>query len=157
MSAKVIAMFRHFSLLLALTLAPQAALPHAALIEAEALQAIHLRAFYDTGQAMAGAQVMVFAPDNPTQAHLRGKTDQDGRFLFAAPNGADGRWTVQVRQAGHGAMTHVDIVGASPVTVTQMAGADWKQRAVMIALVAWGALGTALFALRDKGRRDAST
>lgn len=137
-------------------IAPLPALPHAALIEAEAAQAIRLHAFYDTGEPMAEAQVIVFAPDTPSEPWARGTTDAEGRFVFV-PGPEAGRWTVQVRQAGHGAMAHVEMGAAAPVVIAAAAAPGWVERVVTIALVAWGALGTALFAMRNRGRRDASS
>ncbi|TVQ56976.1 MAG: carboxypeptidase regulatory-like domain-containing protein [Rhodobacteraceae bacterium] len=141
--------------------APPQALGHAALIEAEATTAISLRAHYDTGEPMAEAQVVVYAPDDPARAWARGVTDGDGRFVFAPDLGAPGRWTVQVRQAGHGAVAHVDIgeaeaaTGREPLAVASVGAGGAPgilTQAVMVALVAWGALGTALYFRR--GRRD---
>ena len=144
------------ALLAAGLIAPRPALPHAALIEAEAAPAIRLHAFYDTGGPMAGAQVIVFAPGNPSEAWDRGTTDAEGRFVFF-PGPEAGRWTVQVRQAGHGAMAHVEIDGTTPALIASATAPGWLERAAMIGLVAWGALGTALFAIRHRGRRDASS
>lgn len=135
--------------------APQAAFSHAALMTAESAQAIRLQAQYDTGAPMAQAQVIIYAPDAPSDVWGRGITDRDGRFDFI-PDDIAGRWSVQVRQAGHGVMAHVDISAGAPVIIATSPQDTWLQRAVMIALVAWGALGTALFALRNKGRPDAS-
>jgi len=137
-------------------IAPLPALSHAALIEAEAVQAIRLQALYDTGEPMAGAQVVIFAPGAPAEAWGRGSTDAEGRFVFV-PGPEEGRWTVQVRQAGHGAMAHVETGAAAPVSVASAAAPGWADRAVTIALVAWGALGTALFAMRGRRRSDASS
>ncbi len=134
---------------------PLVALSHAALIEAETAQAIRLHAFYDTGEPMAHAQVIIYAPDDPSSPWGQGVTDRDGWFEFI-PDATEGRWSVQVRQSGHGAMAHVQMGGDAPVIITASGTQSWLQRMVMVALVAWGALGTALFVLRKKGRSDAS-
>lgn len=136
--------------------APQIALSHAALIEAGTTTAIRLHAVYDTGTPMAHAQVIIYAPDDPATPWGQGVTDSYGRYEFI-PDTTAGRWSVQVRQAGHGTMAHVQISGGDARVVTVAAGPDhWLQRAAMVALVAWGAFGTALFALHRKGRNDAS-
>ena len=140
---------RSSALTLLLLLVPLPALSHAALLQAEAAQAVRLQAVYDTGAPMAGAQVVIYAPGNPVEPWGRGETDAEGRYVFL-PDTAEGRWTVQVRQAGHGAIAHVEMTGGAPVALAGGTGADWLQRAVMIALVGWGALGTALFALRGR-------
>ena len=143
------------AVLVAGCIAPLAAFSHAALINAETAQALRLHAFYDTGEPMSHAQVIIYAPDDPDSPWGRGVTDRDGRFEFI-PDARAGRWSVQVRQSGHGAMAHVHMGGDTPVIVTATGAQSWLQRIVMIALVAWGAFGTALFVLRKKGRPDAS-
>ncbi|SDW46592.1 carboxypeptidase-like regulatory domain-containing protein [Roseicitreum antarcticum] len=82
-------------------------MPHAAHIEAEVVPTIHLQARYDTGGPMAGAQVIIYAPDAPGDVWARGQTDDAGRFQFI-PDALPGRWSVQVRQAGHGAMVYIE-------------------------------------------------
>ncbi|TVQ84761.1 MAG: carboxypeptidase regulatory-like domain-containing protein [Chromatiaceae bacterium] len=141
--------------------APLPALGHAALVEAEMVAAIRLHAQFDTGEPMAAAQVILYAPDNPAQAWARGTTDPAGRYLFAPDPAVPGRWTVQVRQAGHGAVAYIDVGaddGAAPVVAVAGGGGPTGplQRAVMVALVAWGALGTALY-FRRRRRVHAST
>jgi nickel transport protein len=141
-------------------LAPLPALGHAALLQAEAAQAIRLHATYDTGEPMAEAQVIIYAPDNPAQPWSRGTTDAEGRYLFAPDPGLPGRWTVQVRQAGHGAVANVEVGpdgGDAPVLSVTGGGMETGplQRAVMVALVVWGALGTALY-FRRRRAGDAS-
>ena len=134
---------------------PLVAFSHAALIEAETAQAIRLHAFYDTGEPMSHAQVIIFGPEDPVTPWGQGVTDRDGKLEFVLGPEA-GRWSFQVRQAGHGAMVHVDIDGETPVITAEAAPQGWGQRLVMIVLVAWGALGTALFARSRIGARDAS-
>lgn len=140
---------------MAAAVAPHSVFAHGAVMTAEPTQAIRLQARYDTGEPMAQAQVIIYAPNTPSEIWGRGVTDRDGRFDFI-PEDIAGRWSVQVRQAGHGVMAHVDISDAAPVLVATPQQDTWAQRMVMIALVAWGGLGTALFALRKKGRSDAS-
>lgn len=170
MSAKGIAMWRSpricaailapatvLAIALAAALVPVRGLAHAAFLEAEAVQAIRLTARYDTGEPMADARVVVFAPDAPATPHATGRTDARGVYLLV-PGPQPGRWTVQVRQDGHGAIIHVDTGAGAPMVVATGAGApDRVQRAVMVALVVWGALGTALyFRRRREGVVDAS-
>ncbi len=134
---------------------PLVALSHAALIEAETAQAVRLHAFYDTGEPMSHAQVIIYAPDNPVSAWGQGVTDRDGRLEFVL-GPETGRWSFQVRQSGHGAMVHVEVGDDAPVVTATSSAQSWGQRLVMVALVGWGALGTALFALARRKGRDAS-
>lgn len=141
--------------LLAATL-PMQALAHGAQVQAEAVFAISLQARYDTGEPMALAQVVIYAPDAVGTAWARGTTDAAGRYLFAPDPALPGRWTIQVRQAGHGAIVHLETGGASTAAHVVRAAAPAQgtlQKAVMVALVIWGALGTVLF-LRSKRRAE---
>ncbi|WP_071796364.1 hypothetical protein [Natronohydrobacter thiooxidans] len=135
--------------------APLSAFSHAALIEAETAQAIRLHALYDTGEPMSHAQVIIYAPDDPSTPWGQGVTDRDGRLEFVLGN-EPGRWSFQVRQSGHGAMVHMEIGADAPVIMTASSAQGWGQRLLMVALVAWGALGTAAFVYRRKGGRNAS-
>lgn len=128
---------------------------HAALVEAQTAQAIRLHAVYDTGAPMSHAQVIIFAPDDPARPWGQGVTDRDGRYDFI-PDATEGRWSVQVRHAGHGAIVHVNIGENMPMIVRSSVETGWLNRLLMVVLVAWGALGTALFAVSRSGRRDAS-
>ena len=134
---------------------PLVALSHAALIEAETAQGIRLHAFYDTGEPMSHAQVIIYAPDDPVSAWGQGVTDRDGRLDFVL-GPETGRWSFQVRQSGHGAMVHVEVSDDAPVVTATSSAQSWGQRLVMVALVAWGALGTALFALARRKGSNAS-
>ena len=140
-------MIRPCSLFLALAL-PASALAHGAELTATPVQAIALKARFGSGAPMAGAQVQAFAPDDPQTPVALGMTDADGRFVFV-PDLMPGRWTVQVRAGGHGAITYFE-QGSSALRVTVQRPQDWGQRALMVALVAWGALGTVLFLRRTK-------
>lgn len=142
---------------LLLVLAAPPAWAHGTILTANLTEGVELRATFDTGEAMAQAQVTVFAPSNPTQIWMHGTTDQDGRFAFVPDRDQPGTWTVQVRQAGHGAIVNVTtgITGIAQPTPTAPAQ-TLGQQLLMIALVVWGALGTALFFHRRKGVKNAS-
>jgi nickel transport protein len=132
-------------LIAALLLAGPAA-AHGAFVDMGTTEAVAIQARYDTGALMAGAQVSVFAPDNPAQPWLTGMTDADGRFVFV-PDDRAGQWAVQVRQAGHGAMGYVTVgTDGAAITVTaSRTGLSWAQRLLMVASVVWGCIGTALY------------
>lgn len=144
-----------FALVVGIIASADVAHSHAAVLDAEAAQAIRLHARYDTGAPMAHAQVIIYAPDDSEQAWGLGVADRDGRYEFI-PDDIAGRWLVQVRHAGHGVSAHVEIGEDAPVLITFSAPDTLVQRALMVALVAWGALGTALYARSRKGRSDAS-
>lgn len=146
---------RFILLALVLGVTAPAAFGHGTVLDAETAQAIRLHARYDTGAPMAHAQVIIYAPGDSAQVWGQGVADRDGRYEFI-PDPIAGRWSVQVRQAGHGVMAHVEIGQDAPVMIVASAPATWMQRAVMVALVAWGALGTVLYVYSRKERRNAS-
>ena len=145
-------------LIAALLLAGPAA-AHGAFVEARNVAAVAVDARYDTGEVMAGAQVSVFAPDNPAEPWLTGVTDADGRFVFAPDSARHGQWAIQVRQAGHGAMGYVTLSADEGATITvtpaSAAGLSWAQRLLMAACVIWGCIGTALYARRIRPAKAA--
>jgi len=141
------------ALVLALVLAAGPALGHAAFVQVTEARAVTIHARYDTGEPMAGAQVAVFAPDAPARPWSTGLTDGEGRFTFV-PDSRPGRWAVQARQAGHGAMGYIewppgDAPGLVP-PVAQGGGPDLVQRLIMAASLAWGCIGTALYFRRRR-------
>mgnify|MGYP001149754412 CR=1 FL=1 len=114
--------------------------------------AITLEARYDSGMPMAGAQLTVDAPDRPTVPWLTGTCDAQGRFRFVPDPQLVGRWSVQARLAGHGAILHIPLSAADaarPVTAAQ--GYTGAQRLLMAGSVLWGCIGTALYFKRRKG------
>ena len=121
---------------------------HGAFVDVREVPAVAVDARYDTDEPMAEAQVSVFAPDDPTQPWRVGQTDAAGRFVFV-PDDRAGRWAIQVRQAGHGAMGYVEVRTATAtgvsLTTSGAAGLDPMQRLLMVACVAWGCIGTALY------------
>jgi hypothetical protein len=69
------------------------------------------------GKPMANAEVRVFEPDNPSKVALTGRTDADGKFVFAADQ--DGFWSVEARSADY--VTRVMIrVGGETQSQTRM-------------------------------------
>lgn len=130
---------------------------HGAFVDVGSVEAVGISARFDSGEVMAGAQVSIFAPDNPAEPWLTGLTDAQGRFVFM-PDDRPGRWAIQVRQAGHGAMGYVEVgaMGANSVILTSSAGSGMTlaQRLLMVACVLWGCIGAALYFRRSgPGRR----
>lgn len=148
-------------------LMPTAVLAHGAKIDYKIAPAISLKAMYDGGEPMSGAQIVVYAPDDPAEPWRTGKTDEQGRYTFTPDPAISGEWAVQARQAGHGAMMHVmlgeedasDDADADPnktVSVpaqtaqVQTTGQTPMQRWMMTASVIWGFIGTGLFFSRKR-------
>lgn len=75
----------------------------------KAVTVIEITATFDTGEPMRGAQVAIFAPDDPRTPWQTGLCDEQGRFSFTPDRSRLGTWEVRVRQAGHGAMLYLTI------------------------------------------------
>jgi nickel transport protein len=140
------------ALILALGLAmgvTMTASAHGAKIEYALHTAVEIVATYDTGEPMAGGQVTVYAPDDPSTPWLTGACDEEGRFTFTPDSSQPGTWDVQVRQSGHGDIVHIPIgEGAAASGGT---GFTPLQIVLMGACAVWGFVGTALFFSRRQG------
>lgn len=124
-----------------------AAFAHGVLAGYTETSGVKITAVYDSGEPMSGGQVMVFAPDNPAKAWLRETLDDQGEFSFVPDNTIPGTWSVQVRQAGHGAMIHIPVEDTETSESIHLSPRQFTtlQLALMIGCVSWGFLGTALF------------
>lgn len=146
-----------FLLLLAFAL-PALSFAHGARIEYKVATTIEVTASYDDGRPMAGGQVTVYAPDDPSKPWLTGLCDENGKFTFTPDPTKPGTWDVQVRQAGHGDILHIPIAEGKGA-MGGSTGYTSLQVALMSACVIWGFLGTALFFSRrevnpEKGGKD---
>jgi nickel transport protein len=137
-----------FTLALCLVL-PMQVYAHGARIEYTSSTEIEIVAKYDTGEPMGGAQVMVYAPDDPSTPWLTGVCDDEGRFTFVPDSTKPGTWDVQVRQAGHGDMVHIP-VGEGAVVAGSSGGYSVLQIVLMAVCVVWGIAGTALYFSRRR-------
>ena len=137
-----------FVLILGLGL-PIKVFAHGAKIEYTVNLEIEIVATYDNGEPMAGAQVVVYAPDDPSTPWLTGVCDDEGRFSFTPDTSKPGTWDVQVRLAGHGDIVHIPI-GEDTVATAGTGGYTALQIALMSVCVIWGSVGTALYFLRRK-------
>lgn len=128
---------------------------HGAEIDYTIESAVSLQAKYDGGGPMAEAQVTIYAPNEVETPWNTGKTDTEGRYIFTPDASIPGTWTVQVRQAGHGAVMNIVIGGDADgedgtAVLAQGAqpgstGLSGMQRGLMIACVLWGFAGTGLY------------
>lgn len=87
-------------------------LAHGVVLEHRQVDSVEVLAQFDTGAPMANAQVVVYAPDNPTEAWQQGTTDDQGRFSFVPDETLPGSWEVMVRQAGHGGVVTIPVSAA---------------------------------------------
>ncbi|MEO1070063.1 MAG: carboxypeptidase-like regulatory domain-containing protein [Cyanobacteria bacterium J06638_6] len=142
-----------------------AVLAHGVTVEHRQVSNVEIQARFDSGEPLANAQVLVYAPEDPTEAWERGTTDDQGRFSFAPDLTQPGNWEVVVRQAGHGELTTIPVgalapadgsgarVGAEPAAnslISPSTTLSPVQRGITIGSVVWGCVGTALFFARGK-------
>lgn len=150
------------------------AIAHGAKIEYKTARAIEIQATYDSGQPIANAQVVVYAPDDPATPWIDGKTDEKGNFRFIPDTSKSGYWEVKVRQAGHGGIVTIPVdsldatgnakseagskfeneetVRSNPILAKASRENKMPQKFVAIASVIWGFIGTALFFSRWKDK-----
>jgi hypothetical protein len=84
------------------------------------------------GKPMAGAEVRVYAPGNPTQPVATGKTDKDGKFEFGTDR--DGLWTAEARVSGE----------VARVSIRVGDGSDQERGGAVSPFLVFGALGVML-------------
>jgi nickel transport protein len=111
-----------------------------------------LQASYDDGKPMIDAQVVVYAPSEPSKPWLKGKTDAQGKFVFTPDSSLVGNWEVKVRRAGHGDIITIP-VGQTLALGQISSAADYTplQKMLMSLSTVWGFVGTALFFAQKKG------
>ncbi|MEO1682888.1 MAG: carboxypeptidase regulatory-like domain-containing protein [Cyanobacteria bacterium J06631_12] len=109
-------------------------------------QSTEIQATFETGEPMADAQVLIYAPTDLQTPWTTAKTDGEGRFNFMPDAQQPGQWEVTVRLAGHGHTTAF-LVGeaANSSSALQGPAAGPVQKWVAIAATIWGFVGTALF------------
>jgi len=114
---------------------------------------VGVRATFDTGQPMADAPVLIFAPGE-SEARMTATTDPRGVVCFA-PDRA-GVWVLQVRaEGGHGLRVNLEVEESmlAASTAGNPGGFSTWQKLVMAVCVLWGFLATALFFRRRRGER----
>jgi len=122
---------------------------HGARIDYTVNMTIDTVAKYDTGEPMGGAQVVVYAPDDPSNPWLTGVCDDEGRFSFTPDISKPGTWTIQARQSGHGDIVHIPI-GEDTAVTGGSGGYTVLQIVVMAVCGIWGFVGTALYFSRRR-------
>jgi nickel transport protein len=89
--------------LLGLTLSPAPAFAHSVQTDYRLVAgALELQSTFTTGEALAGAEVTVYAPHDPTHSWLSGVTDPTGTFVFQPDRTLPGEWIVKIGQGDHG-------------------------------------------------------
>ena len=128
---------------------PATAYAHGAKIEYSINMTIDIVAKYDNGELMSGAQVVVYAPDDPSSPWLTGICDSEGRFSFTPDTSKPGTWTIQVRKSGHGDIVHIP-VGESTAVTGGTGGYTALQIVLMSVCGIWGFASVALYFSRRR-------
>ncbi|MBB5022518.1 carboxypeptidase regulatory-like domain-containing protein [Desulfurispira natronophila] len=124
---------------------------HGVVVHTEVQQAIQVEGVYDDGTPMAEAQVLVFSPGNPRTPWKTTTTDEQGKVSIVTDPEVLGRWSIQLRQAGHGATVYLDMEGDT-VEVISRTESGWLKTTLIFALVLWSALATAGYFKRGRAR-----
>ena len=105
---------------------------------------------YDTGEPMANAKVLIFAPEE-TKATFTTQSDSKGVF-YLIPDKA-GTWTMQVRdKGGHGMRINLPVDESMQLTqASKSSGMTYLQKVLAALCVVWGCIGTALYFRRKAG------
>lgn len=142
------------------------AIAHGVTVEHRQVSSVEIEARFETGEPMANAQVLVYAPDNPAEPWQQGTTNDQGQFSFTPDATQPGSWEVMVRQAGHGVLTTIPVADPAAENSASNPGAEAEaepnslispstglspvQQGITIGSVIWGFIGTALFFARGK-------
>lgn len=126
---------------------PSQVFAHGLKITHEEKKSIEITARFDNGEPMSEAQVAIFAPGNPSAPWATGQCDKEGRYVFTPDSSKPGTWDIQVRQAGHGEMIHINVGGD---VAAAESGYTKSQIILMSVSIIWGLVGTALFFRRRR-------
>ncbi len=101
------------------------------------------------------AQIVAYAPDNPSEPYFQGIADENGHIEFPIDPTVTGSWDISVRTAGHGEMLHVPVDSSA----TSLSGAGNQGRSPTQTILLAGVVivvlgGVALYFMRGK-RSDA--
>ena len=129
------------ALFLVILVSPIIAYAHGAKIEYNANMSYELVAKYDSGEPMANAQIIVYAPDDLANPWTKGLADENGRYIFSPDFSKKGIWAIQARYGGHGANINIEI--GEEASLAGSTGYTWIQKLIMAASVVWGMIGTA--------------
>lgn len=140
------------------TVSPGSALAHAVQTDYHLVaDALKIQSTFDTGEALGGATVAVYAPNRPSQPWLTGVTDQNGTFQFQPDRTLTGEWSVRIGQGDHGDIlsvpvssrgVDVDLISQAPYDAPHR----WAKQMVVAGAVLGGSLGSQLLWRRKQGK-----
>jgi nickel transport protein len=104
---------------------------------------IGIRAAFDTGEVIAGARTLIFAPGE-AEPYYETSTDSQGIVCFS-PN-RSGLWVLQVRaEGGHGLRINLPVDESLLAGETVSGSLSWLQRIALALCVIWALIATALY------------
>lgn len=108
-------------------------------------------AVFDSGEPMVNAQIVAYAPDNPSEPYFQGIADENGHIEFPIDAAITGSWDISIRTAGHGEMLHVPVdSSASSVIGAGNQGRSQTQTILLAGAVIVVLGGVALYFMRGK-------
>ena len=89
-------------------------------------RSIELHSEFPNGEPLKGANVVIYAPNQPGRIWAKGVTSSEGRFDFAPDIAIKGDWEVQITRAGHADILTVPVSanGIEADLVSQTAASD---------------------------------
>jgi len=126
---------------------------HGAIYEVLTGGVVGIRASFDTGEPMAAARVLIFAPGQP-EKYYETKTDRLGIVCFSPDR--EGMWVIQVlAQGGHGLRVNlpVDASMSAQQRAGNASGTSYLQKIIMAIAVAWGFIATGLFFSQKRSKK----
>jgi nickel transport protein len=70
---------------------------------------LEVKSSYDTGDNLANARVLVFAPNDSEKPWMEGMTDAQGKFIFQPDPKLKGNWTLKIGRGDHGDILTVPV------------------------------------------------
>ena len=118
---------------------------------------VGVKAFFNTGEPMAGARVLIFSP-NTSVVYYKTETDKNGVVTFCPDK--SGLWSLMIKDnTGHGMKINLEIDDTMSISRNQnnyvQKPTAFFQKIIMVICVLWGFIGTALFFRSKKGSRNA--
>lgn len=138
------------SLLALLLLINSTAYAHGTKISCDEKKVYSIKATFDDGTELKNAQVIIFSPKDPKNPWGKGVTDDTGNYEFVPDTSIEGKWTIQIRQAGHGGVINIDTTTKGNSSISNGNNMSTSTKIIVVISVVWGFIGTALFFLRRK-------
>lgn len=113
---------------------------------------ITVTALFDSGEPMAEAQVIIYAPDNPSEAYATVLADENGVATFEVDTARNGTWDIAVRTAGHGEMLHIPVEGDGSIALVDFSGPSVLTRTLQAGAVVAILVGIAFYS--SKGQTE---